>query len=200
MGADGSDHGVDFCTAERPQHPHNHCPRSGRGRTTTSGETESPTVATCATATVATCVFIRWTVAFCWNRFRFIRPVCSSDLCVRFSMTSTNRHTHEEGDDNNVRQGQYVTISVHKGKKNRTAVRATQPNTKKTNARRRTSQHAQKTTHNTTGCQSIAQRSLFRKVGRDTTFRGDECETTRVRKRSMRRSVAVIFLKGIIAC
>ena len=51
MGADGSDHGVDLCTTERPQHPHNHCLRSGRGRTTTSGETESPTVATCATAT-----------------------------------------------------------------------------------------------------------------------------------------------------
>ena len=113
MGADGSDHGVDFCTAERPQHPHNHCPRSGRGRTTTSGETESPTVATCATATVATCVFIHWTVAFCWNRFRFIRRTC----VFVFAMTSTNRHTHEEGDDNNVRQGQYVTISVHKGKK-----------------------------------------------------------------------------------
>ena len=35
MGADGSDHGVDLCTTERPQHPHNHCLRLGRGRTTT---------------------------------------------------------------------------------------------------------------------------------------------------------------------
>ena len=33
-------------------------------------------------------------------------------------------------------------------------------------------------------------------MGRDTTFRRGGCETTRVRKRSMRRSVAAIFLKG----
>ena len=60
--------------------------------------------------------------------------VHSPDLCVRFSMTSTNRHTHKQDNYNNVRQGQHVTISVQRRKKNRTVVRAAQPNTKKTNA------------------------------------------------------------------